>query len=110
MKTTKGKIKEEKKMNEEKKSWIIISEWLTILGTLLACFFFLFTQIQSLGDDLKDINISLNARIDQVNTRIDQENARIAQISARIDQENARIDQMYLVLLKTLENTKGEKS
>ena len=78
--------------NENKKTFIIITEWLTILGTLLACFFFLHSQISELRSDMKSINIALNERIDQTHSRIDQ--------------ENTRIDQMYAVLLESLKEKK----
>lgn len=67
----------------EKKIWIFITEWISVLGTLIACFLFLHSQIQGVSNRL-DAQISIS--------------------NQRFDQENQRIDQMYYVLLESLRN------
>jgi uncharacterized membrane protein YqgA involved in biofilm formation len=58
-------------MNETKTQFLIITEWITILGTLIGCFFF-------------------------VNSQIQQQASRIDQQAARTD----RLYEMFIDLLK----------
>lgn len=85
-----------------KKPWIFITEWITVLGTLIACFVFLHNQIQSISNKLDSHIAYSSQRIDQANQRIDQMNLQIAEEKVLMNQTNQRIDQMYQVLLEAL--------
>lgn len=94
----------------ERKTWVIMTEWLSLIGTFIVCFLFLHNQIQDLGNKLDQTTISMNQRIDQtniaMNIRIDQMSARIDQTDSRIDQQSHRMDQMYEAMMELIRKDK----
>ena len=76
-----------------------------IIGTVVAIGGLVLGQGFYLNARIDDVNVSVNARIDDMNARIDDLQARIDDMSARIDDLQADVRELRALVIDTIKRT-----